>query len=103
MKRRRYEEVHRAAVRWSPATFRYIGIDNEGETAQDYLGERIGGLEPFLKDFYGCKGALLAKRRKRNPYRRHHGYHSGAPELSALLEYCPEKNEMFRGSLPWDR
>lgn len=76
MKRERYEDVHRAAVRWSSAAFHYIGIDNEGDTTESYTGERIGGLEPFKKDIYGCKGALLAKRRRRNPYRRFHPYHS---------------------------
>ncbi|BGP18656.1 hypothetical protein JCM10213v2_006722 [Rhodosporidiobolus nylandii] len=103
MKRRRYEDVHRASVRWPASAFKYIGIDNEGETAGDYEGERKYGLEPFLRDTYGCHGALLAKRKKRNPYRRWHGYHSSAPELARLLEYCPSSpTTLFPGPLPWD-
>lgn len=84
----------------------------------------MGGLEPWVKDIYGCQGNLLAKRRKRNPYRRFHPYHtsgtslfgprfcealadpsaptSTAPELEGLLEYCPRDNELFEGRLPWD-
>ncbi|BGP02181.1 hypothetical protein RTBOTA2_005060 [Rhodotorula toruloides] len=102
MKRRRYEDVHRAAVRWPASAFKYIGIDNEGDVQGDYEGERKYGLEPFLRDMYGCHGSLLAKRRKRNPYRRFHAYHSSAPELARLLEYCPSHNTLFPGSLPWD-
>ncbi|GAA5915630.1 hypothetical protein JCM6882_002368 [Rhodosporidiobolus microsporus] len=102
MKRRRYEDVHLASVRWPKSAARYIGIDNEGETSGDYEGERKFGLEPFLRDTYGCHGALLAKRRKRNPFRRFHSYHSSAPDLAPLLEYCPSNNAIFAGPLPWD-
>lgn len=63
--------------------------------------KRVGGLEPFVRDSYGCKGVLAAKRRKRNPFRRMHPYHTSCPELVPLLEYCPDGNEMFDGPLPW--
>ncbi|GAA6049275.1 hypothetical protein JCM3770_005917 [Rhodotorula araucariae] len=103
MKRRRFTDVHRAALRWPASAWRYVGIDNEGDTARDYDGERKYGLEPFLRDTYGCHGALLTKRRGRNPYRRVHGYHTSAPELSRLMEYCPDKmTRLFPGPLPWD-
>ena len=47
MKRRRYEDVHRAALRWPASAFRYIGIDNENETDVDYNGEvRPSSLVP---------------------------------------------------------
>lgn len=102
IKRERFESVHRMALRWASAAFHYIGINNEGDSTADEQGERKFGLEPFLKDFYGCKGALLGKRRRRNPYRRYHPYHSSAPELSPLLEFCPKDNSVFTGRLPWD-
>ncbi|ORY89035.1 hypothetical protein BCR35DRAFT_300816 [Leucosporidium creatinivorum] len=102
MKRRRYEDVHRHALRWPSHAFNYIGIDNDHEQEADYLGERVGGLEPWLQDIYGCKGNLIAKRRKRNPYRRFHPYHTSSPELEGLLEYCPVGNEVYQGPLPWD-
>lgn len=96
------------------------------------LSQRVGGLEPWLQDIYGCKGNLIAKRRKRNPYRRFHPYHTScalllfspsltpiparmqpitadsgrrtlaAPELEGLFEYCPLDNEVYKGKLPWD-
>ncbi|GAA5867819.1 hypothetical protein JCM3774_005867 [Rhodotorula dairenensis] len=102
MKRARYEDVHRAAIRWPIDKFEYVGIDNEGDTTADYQGERKYGLEPYRLDRYGCHGRLLAKRRKRNPFRRFHGYHTSAPELKELFEYCPLDNKLFAGPLPWD-
>ncbi|POY72356.1 hypothetical protein BMF94_4658 [Rhodotorula taiwanensis] len=102
MKRARYQDVHRMAIRWPEDKFDYIGIDNEGDTSPDYEGERKYGLEPYRHDRYGCHGKLLAKRRKRNPFRRFHGYHSSAPELKELFEYCPLDNKLFDGPLPWD-
>lgn len=83
MKAQRYDAVHRASIRWPSDRFRYVGIDNEGDTSRDYEGERRYGLEPYQRDRYGCHGKLLAKRKKRNPFRRFHGYHSsGALRLS---------------------
>ncbi|KAJ3490378.1 hypothetical protein NLI96_g1465 [Meripilus lineatus] len=38
MKRRRFEELHRAALRWPRSNFDYLGIDAEGE-------EAIGAIE----------------------------------------------------------
>ncbi|SCV71690.1 BQ2448_3278 [Microbotryum intermedium] len=102
MKRKRYQDVHRAALRWPQTAFKYIGIDNDHDVEADYRGERQGGLEPFIKDSYACKGVLLAKRRKRNPYRRFHPYHSSVPELAPLFEYCPRGNALYSGRLPWD-
>ncbi|KDE04318.1 hypothetical protein MVLG_05199 [Microbotryum lychnidis-dioicae p1A1 Lamole] len=102
MKRKRYQDVHRAALRWPSTAFKYIGIDNDHDVEADYQGERQGGLEPFIRDSYACRGVLLAKRRKRNPYRRFHPYHSSVPELAPLFEYCPRGNALYSGRLPWD-
>ena len=83
MKSKRYAEVHRAAIRWPASAFNYIGIDNEGNTDADYLGERTYGLEPWVKDSYGCHGNLLAKQRKRNHFRRFHPYFSSGKPCHA--------------------
>ena len=42
MKRRRFEELHRAALRWPRSNFDYLGIDAEGE-------EAIGAIEREVK------------------------------------------------------
>ena len=93
MKRQRYEDVHRAALRWPARAFEYHAIDNDHAVEADYAGEvrrpscpvfpsfpcrvadrlergvglqRKGGLEPFVKDSYACHATLAAKRRHRN-------------------------------------
>ncbi|GAA5940704.1 uncharacterized protein JCM15063_006333 [Sporobolomyces koalae] len=103
MKAARFTELHRRALRWPATAFHYIGIDNEGHTEADYEGERQNGYKPFEKDLYGCHDFLLAKRKTRNPYRRFHGYHSSAPEMKGIFEYCPTRGDkVFQGRLPWD-
>lgn len=39
MKRRRFEELHREAVRWPTAYFHYVGIDADGEGTAAQEGE----------------------------------------------------------------
>ncbi|KAG1716092.1 hypothetical protein ID866_1064 [Astraeus odoratus] len=106
MKRRRFEELHRAAVKFPVQSFQYIGIepqtiDSESTKARD--GEFWNGYKPYTADLYGCHDFLLAKRRARNPFLRFHPYHTSAPELRGLLEWCPrDPREIYQGPLPWD-
>ncbi|KAL7005848.1 hypothetical protein EMMF5_004584 [Cystobasidiomycetes sp. EMM_F5] len=103
MKRSRFTDVFRNAVRWPLETFTYIGIDDSDEDGSSYVGEREHGLIPYQKDIYGCHGVLLAKRRARNPFMRVHPYFTSNPELRDLLEYCPSDGiSVFPGYLPWD-
>ena len=73
------------------------------------LHQLQNGYLPYTEDTYGCHGVLLAKRRARNPFLRHHPYYSSAPELRALLDWCPDQDsggdqtDVFPGPLPWDR
>lgn len=71
------------------------------------------GYTPFTRDPYGCLPPLSLKRLARNPFARYHPYHASAPELSALLEFCPTAGgldateegiefQVFEGELPWD-
>jgi len=107
-KRRRFTELHRAAIRWPRERFHYIGIDAEGEElmkAQE--GERLNGYLPYTIDTYGCHDMLLSKRRSRNPFIRFHSYHSSSPELAPLFSWCPGPSEggqtaVYGGALPWD-
>jgi len=39
MKRQRFEELHRAAIRWPKSRFSYVGIDVKGDTSAAYKGE----------------------------------------------------------------
>jgi hypothetical protein len=128
MKKRRFAELHRAAVRWPKGRFYYVGIDPEGENithAQDgevsiqvspylhilnpcYECQAKNGYRPFTSDLYGCHSFLLAKRRRRNQSARFHSYHTSSPELRGLLDWCPSVDEggnaaIYPGPLPWDR
>lgn len=116
MKRKRFVELHRKAVRWPAERFRYVGIDPEGEAQAARNGEvrrrsthilafsttthltialpslplqRHNGYLPYTADTYGCHPPLLTKRRGRNPFSRFHSYYTSAPELAGLLDWCP--------------
>lgn len=119
MKRRRFVELHRSALRWPEANFNYIGVDSsepegrqkgwEGEvsvllsvkTATNKLQNKFG-YTPYSEDLYGCHGQLLEKRKSRNPFLRVPPYYGTNTELLELLHYCPKGRHVFPGSLPWD-
>jgi hypothetical protein len=111
-----------SAPRWT-----YIGIDMDDQAPSAdallqaaQMGELQSGYGPFVTDLYGCHGALLRKRRRRNPYKRVHAYHMSAPEIAGLLEWCPGGvkvgggdeegaapirdvyTKVYEGKLPWD-
>ncbi|KAL6305768.1 hypothetical protein BKA93DRAFT_776649 [Sparassis latifolia] len=108
MKRKRFMELHRAALRWPRDRFHYIGIDVEGnEAVKAHEGERLNGYLPYTLDNYGCHDFLLSKRRQRNPFARYHSYYTSSPELGPLLDWCPGPSEggqtvIYTGPLPWD-
>jgi hypothetical protein len=105
MKRRRFEELHRAALRFPIHRFEYIGIEpsSNEESGSARIGEVKNGYTPYKLDLYGCHDFLLAKRRARNPFLRFHSYHTSAPELRGLLEWCPDDAMLvYDGPLPWD-
>lgn len=106
MKRRRFEQLHRAALRIPRQAFHYVGLEpptDDRELARAQEGELQNGYLPYSNDVYGCHDFLLAKRRARNPALRFHPYHASAPELRGLLEWCPnDPREIYRDPLPWD-
>ncbi|GAA97517.1 uncharacterized protein L969DRAFT_119958 [Mixia osmundae IAM 14324] len=103
-KQKRFSDVHRVAMRWPQSAWTYIPIDDDKETGALYEGERLHGLLPYQNDIYGCHTELLAKRKKRNPYRRFHPYHVSNPELDKLMEWCPDDpTQIYTGSLPWSQ
>ncbi|PFH52063.1 hypothetical protein AMATHDRAFT_74551 [Amanita thiersii Skay4041] len=107
-KRQRFEELHRAAIRWPIDRFHYIGVD--GEIKDHFIahqGEFENGYIPYLKDLYGCHSFLASKRRRRNPHLRFPPYIHSTPHLAFLLNWCPGPTEkgastIFAGDLPWD-
>jgi len=104
MKKRRFVELHRKAIRWPESDFQYVGLDVTGDNSIAYAGENQFGYTPYSKDLYGCHDELLAKRRRRNPFQVFHPYHTSAPEMAGLFEWCPlddGRNEIYPGWLPW--
>lgn len=99
-KRWRFEELHRAAVRFPRTRFAFEGIDPPHLSPSVLAGERAHSARPFMFDPYGCRTqGLLDKRASRNPFRRSVSYPLGCPELSDLMAHCEQG--IFRGSLPW--
>lgn len=106
VKKERFEELHARAIRWPVGMFHYVGVDvaGQGDLEVSRAGERKYGFTPYTHDLYGCHDFLAAKRRSRNVGARFHPYHTSAPELAGLLDWCPaSRNKLFRGSLPWSR
>jgi hypothetical protein len=124
-KRRRFEGLHRLALRWPKFRFTYEGVPlgsepDEREAAagevrfSDFrtisvshlsiLPQLANAFSPYSKDLYGCHAPLSQKRAGRNFHMRTHGYHVGAPELRELLEWCPKDGiQIFPGTLPWGK
>lgn len=100
MKRRRFTDLHRAAIRWPKHRFEYLGIDSTYDEDSVVALEKEGDVRrSFEEDLYGCHSHLLQKRRARNRYRRFHPYHTSSPELRRLLEWC--ESGLYNGILPW--
>ncbi|KAK7043552.1 hypothetical protein R3P38DRAFT_2887531 [Favolaschia claudopus] len=102
MKRARFEQLHRLAIRWPRSRFTYIGIDVDGDNHEARKGEHENGYLPYLSDSYGCHGYLREKRKQRNYNRRFPPYDLSCPELRQLLQWCPaHAQQQFAGTLPW--
>ncbi|CAG8648588.1 1263_t:CDS:2, partial [Dentiscutata heterogama] len=101
-KRKRFLDLHRAAIKFPLDRFTYIGIDSV-----NVKSNKIGidnALEPFKQDIYACHdGILRNKKLARNPFRRRHPYHLSCPSLSELINYCPrDPTLIYPNKLPWE-
>lgn len=103
MKKRRFEELHRRAIRWPEDKLEYVGIDGsqKGVTDKSKQGELANAYLPYTKDMYGCHSTLAAKRVARNPFLRFHPYWASAKELRGLLEWCPDGRFRKQERRPW--
>ena len=106
-KRKRWEEIHRKAIKWPKEKFEYVGIDPSDATAvaQAQVGEQANSYQHFLNDLYGCHAPLINKKLSRNPFRRGTPYEVSVPQMRDLIRYCPPKEHggmMFNGKMPWE-
>ncbi|KAI5851819.1 hypothetical protein BZA05DRAFT_337725 [Tricharina praecox] len=123
-KRRRFVDLHRAAIGWPGARFEFVGVDPEwtgveGERERELVeqGEWRNARRLWERDPYACGiggeeeeggvrgGELREKRRGRNAGRRR-GYVLDGVDASVkrLLGWCSEggsEGRMFDERLPW--
>lgn len=105
-KRKRFEELHRKALRWPSDRFRYIGIDMRTIAERESVSLAPHHLNPTdsntyqaaQKDLYFCHS--VATRQKRNPNRRTAPYALSNPALRGLLAYCG--STPYPQNLPWE-
>ena len=101
-KRRRFVELHRAALRFPRSRFAYVGVDPPNLGLDVLRGELSHSAKPFERDPYGCaQPELRAKRSGRNPFRRSvaAGYAQSCAALAPLLAHC--EPSLYAGALPW--
>lgn len=99
----RFENLHRAALRFPADAFTYVGLHPGGrfDHAAAAAGERTSALEPYMSDPYGCTpdGPLATKRAERDPFHRTPPYSLACPEMRELLAWCG--TDVYPGDLPW--
>lgn len=99
-KRHRFLTLHRAALRFPRAAFRFVGVDPPRVALSTLKAEVEYSVKPFELDPYGCADSVLReKRSRRDPFRRGVPYVASCPELRGLLRYCGR--ERYRPPLPW--
>ncbi|CAG8460974.1 4942_t:CDS:2 [Paraglomus occultum] len=101
-KKKRFIELHRAAVKFPEERFSYVGIDPD-RIIQGKQPKKIDVFESFKNDLYGCSGKLREKKLARNPFRRSHPYRQSCPSIAALFNYCPKKKaSVYPDNVPWE-
>lgn len=106
-KRKRFDLLHRMAIKWPVDKFDYIGIDapqdapvSAAQEAAARKGELVNSYKPFQKDLYGCHSPLIDKRIGRDAFRRSHPYFTTS--LAGLISHCPSDGlSLYDGPLAW--
>mmetsp|Transcript_131786 Transcript_131786/g.328649 ORF Transcript_131786/g.328649 Transcript_131786/m.328649 type:complete len:393 (+) Transcript_131786:228-1406(+) len=103
-KRRRFEDLHRAALRFPHGRFTFLGLQPPSWSRFDLVEAERGEVEnaarSYENDPYGCHTpALAAKREARNPFRRTTPYALSCPDMRTLLAWCGPG--LFPHALPW--
>ncbi|KAF8063850.1 SPAC57A10.07 [Scenedesmus sp. PABB004] len=100
LKQQRFEQLHRAAVRFPAAAFTFLGTPVPAEATGAAAGE-AATVAAFQRDPFGCSGALLAKKARRDPFAVGPPHPSRCPAMAELLKYCSPKGQPFPGRVPW--
>jgi hypothetical protein len=96
-KRQRFVDLHREALQFPKERFGFVGTPAP-DPEKAGQGEAVT-LSQFRTDMYGCRGILLEKKLRRNPFAVSIPYTDTCPEMADLLAYCGDKP--YGGPLPW--
>lgn len=103
IKRRRFVDMHRVAMRYPLERFEFVGIDPpDGYSAHGAgaEGEQRFAAGPYSRDPYGCREpSLVQKRAARNPFMWPVPYPRGCEEIAPLFRHCGRA--LYAGRLPW--
>jgi hypothetical protein len=119
-KRRRFEELHLAAIRWpkDSAWFKYVGIDPPMDVVkrlETLNGEMLKGYGAWQRDLYGTRELLASKRLARgwsthkkreleSTVTRGWQYSPRKDDILALVNWDggASGQDLYNGRLPWD-
>jgi hypothetical protein len=123
MKRRRFEDLHRAAIAFPASQFEYVGVDPAAKSAAMQIKRSVAAaattavdiwprasldvdttspdhktLAFFARDPFGCLSPLVDKRAQRDPFKRQHGdlgYAGACPEMNLVFQACSSGRSSF--------
>ncbi|KAI9017832.1 hypothetical protein BC832DRAFT_589077 [Gaertneriomyces semiglobifer] len=101
-KRRRFEELHRKAIKYPRLRYEYISSNG---TLERELGLKDLMYDIYVKDLYGCR---IDYKNGRDPF-ENFGAQLAIPdceEVQELVDFCPEQGsegQVYGGRLPWER
>jgi hypothetical protein len=98
-KRERFDQ-HCAAIGWPRSRFSYDGPNDPPEVQQALDSEALARAA-YAADPYSASPFFRAKRDRRNPFRREHGYFATSPGLDPLFRH--QGPDLFAAPLPWDK
>lgn len=100
-KRERFAGVHRRALRYPEARFRFLGSEYPAQNLERASEGERKVREKFESDPYGVHGELKQKLYARDPFVQGARYTNSCPEIQPLMRHSGR--EIFAGTLPWDK
>ena len=93
-------DLHRQALKWPKASFRYVGVNDPSGAALDAAtsGEKIK-TDAVTRDLFLTGSEWNSQRELRDPFQRGHPYRGVDPQLDPVFEYLDRF--ALNASLPW--
>ncbi len=95
--------MHRAAIRFPSARFRYEGCNQPLQLEAALMGEALT-VRQFVENKYGAGEATAQKRANRNPFQRRHDFDlcPGMMQFFAFISDPSNGRKDFLPRLPWE-